>query len=101
MLAELGDLSHPDIARVIGCSPAKVKALVFQARTTLIAERDARRTPCDEIRALLDTARAGSCGAARCAGTCASAIRARPIAPRSSGSAPASRSCSRSRRPPG
>ena len=59
VLAELGDLSHPDIARVIGCSPAKVKALVFQARTTLIAERDARRTPCDEIRTLLDTARAG------------------------------------------
>ena len=43
----------------IGCSPAKVKALVFQARTTLIAERDARRTPCDEIRTLLDTARGG------------------------------------------
>ena len=59
VLAELGDLSHPDIARVIGCSPAKVKALVFQARTTLISERDARRTPCDEIRTLLDTARGG------------------------------------------
>ena len=59
VLAELGDFSHPEIARVIGCSPAKVKALVFQARTTLIADRDARRTPCDEIRTLLETARGG------------------------------------------
>ena len=59
VLAELGDLGHRDIARVIGCPPAKVKALVFQARTALIAERDARRTPCDEIRAQLETARAG------------------------------------------
>ena len=59
VLAELGDFSHPEIAGVIGCSPAKVKALVFQARTTLIADRDARRTPCDEIRTLLETARGG------------------------------------------
>src|SRR5829696_3812951 len=59
VLAELGDFSHPDIARVIGCPAEKVKALVFQARTTLIADRDARLTPCDEIRPLLDTARAG------------------------------------------
>ena len=59
VLAELGDFSHPEIARVIGCSPAKVKALVFQARTSLVADRDARRTPCDEIRTLLETARGG------------------------------------------
>ena len=50
VLAELGDLSHPEIATVIGCPPDKVKALVFQARTTLIADRDARETPCDSIR---------------------------------------------------
>ena len=59
MLAELGDFSHAEIARVIGCSPAKVKALVFQARTTLIADRDARHTPCEDIRTLLETARGG------------------------------------------
>ena len=41
VLAELGDFSHPEIARVIGCSPAKVKALVFQARTSL--DRGPRR----------------------------------------------------------
>ena len=47
MLAELGDLSHPEIARVIGCPPAKVKALVFQARTS--ADRRPRR-PRDAVR---------------------------------------------------
>jgi RNA polymerase sigma factor (sigma-70 family) len=59
VLAELGDFSHPEIAQVIGCSPAKVKALVFQGRTTLIADRDARHTPCEDIRTLLETARGG------------------------------------------
>ena len=37
----------------------KVKALVFQARTALIAERDARGTPCEEIREQLEAARGG------------------------------------------
>jgi RNA polymerase sigma factor (sigma-70 family) len=59
VLAELGDFSHSEIAQVIGCSPAKVKALVFQGRTTLIADRDARHTPCEDIRTLLETARGG------------------------------------------
>jgi RNA polymerase sigma factor (sigma-70 family) len=59
VLAELGDLGHAEIATVIGCPPPKVKALIFQARTTLIAERDARAIPCDEIRSQLDIARAG------------------------------------------
>ena len=59
VLAELGDLSHPEIANVIGCPPAKVKALVFQARSSLIADRDARATPCGEIRQLLESARGG------------------------------------------
>ncbi len=60
VLFELGDLSHPEIATVIGCPPEKVKALVFQARTALIAERDARATPCDEIRVQLEAARGGA-----------------------------------------
>ncbi len=37
VLHELGDLAHAEIATVIGCPPDKVKALVFQARTSLIA----------------------------------------------------------------
>jgi RNA polymerase sigma factor (sigma-70 family) len=59
VLFELGDLSHAEIASTIGCPPAKVKALVFQARTALIAERDARGTPCEEIRDQLEVARGG------------------------------------------
>jgi RNA polymerase sigma factor (sigma-70 family) len=59
VLFELGDLSHREIATVIGCPPDKVKALVFQARTALIAEREAREVPCTTIREQLETARAG------------------------------------------
>jgi RNA polymerase sigma factor (sigma-70 family) len=59
VLFELGDLSHAEIAATIGCPPGKVKALVFQARTSLIAERDARGTPCEEIRGQLEVARGG------------------------------------------
>ncbi|HEY5197542.1 MAG TPA: RNA polymerase sigma factor, partial [Solirubrobacteraceae bacterium] len=59
LLAELGDLSHEEIAGVVGCAPKKVKALVHQARTTLIAQRDARAASCEEIRMQLSVARAG------------------------------------------
>ena len=60
VLFEMGDLSHREIAAVIGCAPEKVKALVFQARTALIAEREARETPCEEIRGQLAVGRAGA-----------------------------------------
>ena len=60
VLSELGDLSHVEIAGAIGCQPGKVKALVFQARTSLIADRDARDTPCDDIRAELAVASGGA-----------------------------------------
>ena len=42
VLSELADLSHAQIGDVIGVRAEKVKALVHQARSTLIAERDAR-----------------------------------------------------------
>ena len=60
VLFEMGDLSHREIATVIDCTPDKVKALVFQARTALIAEREARDTPCEEIRGQLEVGRAGA-----------------------------------------
>ena len=60
VLSELADLSHAQIGEVIGVRAAKVKALVHQARTTLIAERDAREQPCDEIREQIATARGGA-----------------------------------------
>jgi len=60
VLAELADLSHDQIAEVIGVRTAKVKALIHQARTTLIAEREARDIPCAAIREQLATARGGA-----------------------------------------
>ena len=60
VLSELADLSHAQIGEVIGVRAGKVKALVHQARTTLIAERDAREQPCEEIREQIATARGGA-----------------------------------------
>ena len=60
VLAELADLSHEQIAGVIGVRPGKVKALIFQARSTLIAEREARELPCEQIREQLATAQGGA-----------------------------------------
>jgi RNA polymerase sigma factor (sigma-70 family) len=60
VLSELGDLSHAEIGTVVGCDPLKVKSLVFQARSSLIDNRNARDTPCLEIREQLATARGGA-----------------------------------------
>ena len=60
VLAELGDLDHAEIAGVIGCSKDKVKALVFQARSSLSLSRQARETSCEEIRGQLSTLRGGA-----------------------------------------
>ena len=55
VLFELGDQSHAQIAAVLGVRREKVKALVFQAREGLMRARDARATPCVEIREQLAT----------------------------------------------
>jgi RNA polymerase sigma factor (sigma-70 family) len=60
VLAEIGDLSHGEISEVVGCEAAKVKSLVFQARTALIDRRTARETPCAEIREQIATLRGGA-----------------------------------------
>jgi RNA polymerase sigma factor (sigma-70 family) len=60
VLAEMGALSHDEIAEVVGCPKDKVKALVFQARSSLGARRDARETPCSEIREQLANLSGGS-----------------------------------------
>ena len=60
ILSELGDLSHAEIADVIECEVAKVKSLVFQARSGLLERRQARETPCQEIREQVATLRGGS-----------------------------------------
>jgi RNA polymerase sigma factor (sigma-70 family) len=59
LLAELDDLSHHAIAQIVGCPVSKVKALIYQARSALIADRDARETPCQDIREQLSVARGG------------------------------------------
>jgi hypothetical protein len=53
--------------------PGNVKALIHQARTTLIAEREARETPREVIREQLATAQGG---AGRCAAIWGAASRA-------------------------
>jgi RNA polymerase sigma factor (sigma-70 family) len=60
VLAELGAVSHDEIATVLDVPREKVKALVFQARTSLIASRKARDTPCQEIREQLASLRGGA-----------------------------------------
>lgn len=60
VLTELEDLSHSEVADVLGCPVPNVKGLVHRARAGLIERRDARATPCEEIRAELATARRGS-----------------------------------------
>src|SRR3954468_54766 len=62
VLSELGDLSHTEIAAVVGCEASKVKSLVFQARSSLIETRNARAIPCHEIREQLATASGGAPG---------------------------------------
>jgi RNA polymerase sigma factor (sigma-70 family) len=59
LLAELEDLSHQEIAGIVGCPVSKVRALIYQARSALIADRDALGTPCRDIREQLAVARGG------------------------------------------
>ena len=60
VLAELGDLSHDEIAEALGVRTDKVKALVFQARDSLMGSRRARDTDCADIREQLATLRGGA-----------------------------------------
>jgi RNA polymerase sigma factor (sigma-70 family) len=55
VLFEVGDHSHQEIAAVLGVRREKVKALVFQARETLMGWRTARDTPCAHVREQLST----------------------------------------------
>lgn len=60
VLAELDSLSHEQIALVLGVPTRKVKALVFQARESLLASRSARDMDCSEIREQLINLRGGA-----------------------------------------
>jgi RNA polymerase sigma factor (sigma-70 family) len=60
VLAELGAHSHDEIAVILGVRRDKVKALVFQARESLMASRQARETSCQDIREQLSVLRGGA-----------------------------------------
>ncbi len=60
LLAETADLSHTEIAKVLECEVPRVKALVYRARSSLIDRRNARATPCEEIREQLAVLSGGS-----------------------------------------
>jgi len=57
VLSQLDALSYREIGTVLGVTPEKVKALVFQARSSLASAREARDAPCVEIRQEIATAR--------------------------------------------
>jgi RNA polymerase sigma factor (sigma-70 family) len=59
VLSELGDLSHAEVAAVIGREPQAIKGLVFRARAALAERRDARAADCAEIRLELASATGG------------------------------------------
>ncbi|HEV3000801.1 MAG TPA: RNA polymerase sigma factor [Solirubrobacteraceae bacterium] len=60
VLSELGALSHEEIAMTLDVRKEKVKALVFQARESLISSRRAREADCAEIQQQLAVLRGGS-----------------------------------------
>lgn len=60
VLAELDDLSHDDIAHALDVRRDKVKALIFQARESLMGFRQARDADCGPIREQLSTLRGGA-----------------------------------------
>lgn len=60
VLAEVDALSHQQIGETLGVPREKVKALIFQARESLLASRVARETDCAEIRTQLATQHGGA-----------------------------------------
>jgi RNA polymerase sigma factor (sigma-70 family) len=57
VLAELHGFSHSEIGALLGVRTEQVKSYVYQARSNLISERDARGADCHTIRQELATAR--------------------------------------------
>ena len=57
VLSELHGLSHEEIGALLGVRASQVKSYVYQARSTLISDRQARGADCLEIREELSVAR--------------------------------------------
>ena len=98
VLAELGDISHDEIARILDCRREQVKSYVYLARRRCspTGRRARRRAPTSASNWRSCAAR--SCGARRCGGTCTPARAAASSAKRCAGSAARSGCCCRSRR---
>ena len=60
VLAELGGLSHLEIATVLGRQEGAIRALVHEARRTLVDWRAAREATCATVREQLGTLRGGA-----------------------------------------
>jgi hypothetical protein len=59
VMSEIDELQHAEVAQVLGCPRDKVRALVFQARSSLSGWREARALPCRDVRQELAVARGG------------------------------------------
>jgi RNA polymerase sigma factor (sigma-70 family) len=57
VMSEIEELGHAEVAEALGCPRAKVRALVYQARSSLAGWREARALPCREVREELAVAR--------------------------------------------
>jgi RNA polymerase sigma factor (sigma-70 family) len=60
VMSEIEALGHAEVAEVLGCPHEKVRALVYQARSSLSGWREARALPCREVREELAIARGGA-----------------------------------------
>jgi RNA polymerase sigma factor (sigma-70 family) len=60
VLAELGGLSHLEIAGVLGRREGSIRGLVHEARRTLVDWRAAREASCRAVREQLETLRGGA-----------------------------------------
>ncbi len=57
VLAELEGLSQAEIGVVLGVRAEQVKAFIYQGRSSLLSEREAREADCEDVREELATAR--------------------------------------------
>jgi RNA polymerase sigma factor (sigma-70 family) len=60
VMSEVEALGHAEVAEALGCPRDKVRALVYQARSSLSGWREARALPCREVQQELAIARGGA-----------------------------------------
>jgi Sigma-70, region 4 len=60
VMSEIEELGHAEVAEVLGCPRDKVRALAYQARSSLAGWREARALHCRDVRQELAIARGGA-----------------------------------------